>query len=107
MAELEKYQKNIIRGIKRKFSKDEAISLLTKQLSEKDIEIGKLKSYLQELEEMFNGENTPIHIKKWKNKYETQLKMTLDLQIINKNLKFKHKKEISNLKARISILTNK
>jgi cell shape-determining protein MreC len=45
-----KYIDNVLIKLRREYSKDEIVSALSKRLSETEIENGKLKSYIQELE---------------------------------------------------------
>lgn len=42
----------ILLKLKRKWKKDEVVNIYIKAVKEKDIEIGKLKSYISELEEI-------------------------------------------------------
>lgn len=91
MAELEKYQKNILREIKRDFSKDEVVVLLFNQIKEKDIEIGKLKSFIQELEDKLNEKNmSEVWFRKYKKQdelYRRQLDLTTQAYRKNRELK--------------------
>ena len=45
-----KYMDNVLIKLRREYSKDELVSALSKRLSESEIENGKLKSYISELE---------------------------------------------------------
>lgn len=45
-----KYIDNVLIKLRREYSKDELVSALSKRLSEAEIENGKLKSYISELE---------------------------------------------------------
>jgi cell shape-determining protein MreC len=47
---MSKYIDNVLIKLRREYSKDELVSALSKKLSEAEIENGKLKSYIQELE---------------------------------------------------------
>lgn len=106
MTELEKYQKNILREIKREFSKDEVVVLLFNQIKEKDIELGKLKSYIEELEETINIRDQGVHIKKWKDKYKIEYHKNQELENQIKSLKINHEKKLNDYKARLSVLRN-
>lgn len=46
-----KYIENVLIKLRREYSKDEYVSVLLNQISEKDVEIGKLNSYINELED--------------------------------------------------------
>lgn len=50
MAENNFYDEALIK-LRRQYGKDELVAVLTKQLSQKDFEIGQLKSYIDELED--------------------------------------------------------
>ena len=47
---MSKYIDNVLISLRRKYSKDELVSALSKKLSEAEIENGKLNSYISELE---------------------------------------------------------
>jgi hypothetical protein len=47
---MSKYIDNVLIKLRREYSKDELVSALSKRLSEAEIENGKLKSYIDELE---------------------------------------------------------
>ena len=48
---MSKYIDNVLIKLRREYSKDELVSALSKRLSEAEIENGKLKSYIDELED--------------------------------------------------------
>lgn len=50
IKDMSKYIDNALIKLRRKYSKDELVSALSKKLSEAEIENGKLNSYIQELE---------------------------------------------------------
>jgi cell shape-determining protein MreC len=64
---MSKYIDNVLIKLRREYSKDELVSALSKKLSEAEIENGKLKSYIQELEDKIESrtklkkENIRLH----------------------------------------------
>jgi hypothetical protein len=84
MSNKEDFFDNVILRLRREYSKDEVVIILSKQISEKDVEIGKLKSYIDELK--YNIQES----KKEKNIIANR-KSNIKLKIDIKYAKMEHK----------------
>lgn len=76
----EKYFNDVLIRLRRIYSKDETVSALSKKISELEIEIGKLKSYIDELED---GEQLAMLYKKISNMEITEEKLRSDIKKIS------------------------
>ena len=82
--------------LRREYSKDEVVSALSKQISEKDIEIGKLKSYVDELE-------YTIQLPKDKETTEVKNKKIREQHIVNREANIKARESRIYLKQKLKI----
>ncbi len=73
-----KYIDNVLIKLKRDYSKDETVSGLSKKLSDVEIELGKAKSYIQELE---HEKKIKISNEEWFNRFN-KLKLKYDKIIL-------------------------
>jgi hypothetical protein len=64
------YFDNVLIKLRRKYSKDEAVSALSKKLQEVEIELGKAISYIHELEDEKKQTSFKNGGKKWYDKYK-------------------------------------
>ena len=98
------WEDNVLIRLKRKYSKDELVSGLIRQLSEKDVEIGKLKSEICELN--YNLKNDGRLITKELKSESRFIQMSKQIKEINrKNVLLQ--KTNSDLVTKLIILKNK
>jgi chromosome segregation ATPase len=86
--------------LRRKYGKDELVASLTKQLSEKDVELGKLKSEIEHLEHELNATDIDKEVTlkartevRREEMYKSILEQNKQLKEQNKSLK-KHRDEL-------------
>jgi hypothetical protein len=79
------YEENVLIKLHRDYKKDEVVMFALNKLKEQAVEIGKLKSYISELED---GSAEFIELQKYKDKCENYKEIINNLQIDNKKLTY-------------------